>query len=210
MRRVAARTPFVPRTFLPPHTSIMATMQNTQQKLRDELLVLRCQQGSVEALDQLVQQWHPRLLRYARFHVGSPETAADLVQDSWMAIVRGVVRLSDPAAFPGWVYRIVTNKCHDWLRRQRTERRVFDQAAYRPIDPTVARPADRSAEAEALEKALSALDADDRTLVRLRYFEELNVSQVAEILGIPGGTVKSRLHRCREMLRKHLEETNRE
>jgi len=185
-------------------------MQNTQQKLRDELLVLGCQQGSAEALDQLVQRWHPRLLRYAQFHVGSPETAADLTQETWIAIVRGVGRLADPSAFPAWAYRIVTNKCRDWLRRRRLERGLFAESVQQALDHAPSRAAAGSTEAEALEKALSTLDADDRILVRLYYFEELTVSQVADIFGIPAGTVKSRLHRCRETLRKHLEETNRE
>jgi len=185
-------------------------MQNTQQRLRDELLALECQQGSTEALDQLVLRWHHRLLRYAQFHVGSPETAADLVQDAWIAIVRGIGRLADPSAFPAWAYRIVTNKCRDWLRRRKIERSIFDESARHPVDYAASRPTAGATEAEAIEKALLGLDADDRTLVRLYYFEELTVSQVADVFGIPGGTVKSRLHRCRETLRKHLEETNRE
>ncbi len=183
-------------------------MQNSEQRLRNELLVIRCQQGSSQALDQLVSIWQPRLLRYAQFHVGSPETAADLTQDAWIAIVRGMDRLADPAVFPAWAYRIVTNKCRDWLRRQRTERRMFDLSGRGALERAVSREPNLALESEALEHALAALDADDRTLVRLRYFEELTVSQVAEVLGVPGGTVKSRLHRCREMLRKHLEGPN--
>jgi RNA polymerase sigma-70 factor (ECF subfamily) len=174
------------------------------------LLVLRCQEGGSDALGQLVQRWHPRLLRYAQFHVGSPETAADLTQEAWMAIVRGIGRLGDPAAFPAWAYRIVTNKCRDWLRRRRIERGIFDESAHGAIERIPSRVDAGSAEAEAIENALSILDDDDGILVRLYYFEELTVSQVAETLDIPGGTVKSRLHRCRETLRKHLEETNRE
>lgn len=185
-------------------------MQNTQQRLREELLVLGCQQGSAGALDQLVQRWHPRLLRYAQFHVGSPETAADLTQETWISIVRGIGRLADPSAFPTWAYRIVTNKCRDWLRRRRIERSILDESAQQAFDHAASRAAAGSMEGEAVEKALSSLDADDRTMVRLYYFEELTVSQVADIFGIPAGTVKSRLHRCRETLRKQLEETNRE
>lgn len=185
-------------------------MHDTQQKLRDELLVLGCQQGSAGALDQLVQRWHPRLLRYAQFHVGSPETAADLTQETWIAIVRGIGRLADPSAFPAWAYRIVTNKCRDWLRRRKVERSIFAESAQEALDHAPSRAGAASTEAEALEKALSILDAGDRTLVRLYYVEELTVSQVADIFGIPAGTVKSRLYRCRETLRKQLEETNRE
>jgi RNA polymerase sigma factor (sigma-70 family) len=188
----------------------MATMQDSRQKLRDELLVLECQQGSTGALDQLVQRWHPRLLRYAQFHVGSPETAADLAQETWIAIVRGIGRLADPSAFPAWAYRIVTNKCRDLLRRRRIERGIFAESAREAIDRAPSRADAGSTEAEAIENALASLDSDDRTMMRLYYFEELTVSQVADIFGIPAGTVKSRLHRCRETLRKQLEETNHE
>ena len=181
-------------------------MGTTGDRLRDELLVLRCQEGSAEALDALVLRWHARLLRYARLRLGADEAAADITQDAWMAIVQNICRLSDASAFPSWAYRIVTNKCNDWLRRRRCERNVFDDTGTRQTDAVACPPGVSPAGREPLERALATLDADDHALVALYYFDDLTVSQIAEIFVIPAGTVKSRLHRCRATLRRQLEE----
>ena len=135
---------------------------------------------------------------------GDDEAAADLVQDAWMAVVQNLHRLSDPSAFPAWVYRIVTNKCNDWQRRRRTERSALDACAAPP--PACAVPD----AAERLAAALAGLTPEDRALVTLYYFDELTVTHLSEIFGIPAGTVKSRLHRCRTLLRRHLEEHSHE
>ena len=177
-----------------------------RDKLCDELLLLRCQEGSAEAMDALVLRWHGRLLRYARLRVGGDEAAADITQDAWMAIVQNILRLSDASAFPSWAYRIVANKCNDWLRRRRTERGIFDGSAPTHAESVSDGSWKESGTAELLEKALAVLDADGRVLVTLYYFDDLSVSQISEILGIPAGTVKSRLHRCRALLRLQLEE----
>ena len=182
----------------------MGTMHD---RLCDELLILRCQEGSAEALDALVLRWHGRLLRFARIRAGEDEAAADITQDAWMAVVKSIHRLSDPSAFPSWAYRIVTNKCNDWLRRRRTERGVFDESCPSHPEAVSNGSPNESGAVELLEHALATLDADDRSLVTLYYFDDLAVSQIGGIFGIPAGTVKSRLHRCRALLRRQLEET---
>jgi RNA polymerase sigma-70 factor (ECF subfamily) len=182
-------------------------MGATRDRLCDELLVLRCQEGSAEALDALVLRWHGRLLRYARLRVSADEAAADITQNAWIAVVQNIHRLSDPSAFPSWAYRIVTNKCNDWLRRRRAERGVFDESCPPHLEAVSNGSPNESGTVELLEHALATLGADDRTLVTLYYFDELAVSQIGEIFGIPAGTVKSRLHRCRALLRRQLEES---
>lgn len=183
------------------------TMRNTQEKLKDELLVLASQEGSATAIDELVQRWHPRLLRYARSQVGTPEAAADLTQETWIAIVQGLGRLSDVSAFSTWAYRIATNKCRDWQRRRHLEKGLFTEFPDAVLERVASHEASSNPRAEALEQALSSLEAEDRTLVTLYYAEELTVSEIAGIFDIPAGTVKSRLYRCRMTLRKLLEET---
>ena len=93
----------------------------------EELLVLRAQDGEPRAFNALVDHWHVRLLRYAQHLTGDSESAADIMQDVWLSVVRSLRRLEDPARFRPWVYRIVANKCTDWIRA-----RVRNRGSTRP------------------------------------------------------------------------------
>ena len=93
-------------------------MEKSPDAIYDELLVLRCQDGEEAALGDLVNRWQSRLLRFALQITDRRDAAADVVQESWLAIVRGIHKLDDPASFPKWAYRIVRNKSVDWTRRQ--------------------------------------------------------------------------------------------
>jgi RNA polymerase sigma-70 factor, ECF subfamily len=86
-------------------------------RLNDELLVLRCQEGDAEAFEALVGRWQRRLWRYAWRLTGDESAAWDALQEAWIGISRGIGRLADAAAFPAWAYRIVSNKCRDSIRR---------------------------------------------------------------------------------------------
>ena len=79
-----------------------------QDRLNDELLVLRCQEGDAEAFELLVGRWQRRLWRHAWRLTGDESTAWDAVQETWVGISRGISRLVDPAVFSAWAYRIVT------------------------------------------------------------------------------------------------------
>lgn len=88
-----------------------------QDQLNDELLVLRCQAGDAEAFELLVDRWQQRLWQHARRLTGNESAAWDVIQETWIGISRGINRLVDAAAFPGWAYQIVSNKCRDSFRR---------------------------------------------------------------------------------------------
>ncbi|MHC5065267.1 MAG: RNA polymerase sigma factor [Planctomycetota bacterium] len=173
---------------------------SSDQPVLDELLVLQCQAGDGSALDELVQRWQPRLERHALRHCSDQEAARDICQEAWLAIVRGIRRLSDPALFRAWAYRIVANKSADWLRRRQREghRTVAEEPASSPR-------ADAEDSQALLQAALKSLPADRRGILELRYLEELSTAEIAHVLDIPEGTVKSRLHHARNHLREVLE-----
>jgi len=108
----------------------------------DEYLVSLSQSGSVEALDGLARRWTPRLLRYAARVLGSSadssDVARDIVQDTWVGVIRGLRGLQDTRQFPAWIYGIATRKCVDEIRT-RTRRRQFD-AAVASESPAAANP----------------------------------------------------------------------
>lgn len=179
-------------------------MANTQQ-IRDGLLVLRCQQGDGAAFADLVQRWQERLWRHAYRLTANQDAAADIVQDSWMAVVKGIGRLQDADAFPAWMFRIVTNKSRDWVRKQQRRRWLHDLLRSRTATLPPAFPRE-DVRTDSLQAALAQLSLKQRALITLYYQEGFTTQEVADILGIPRGTVKSRLHHARDKIRRHMEE----
>jgi RNA polymerase sigma-70 factor (ECF subfamily) len=173
-------------------------MNDSREQLVDELLVIDCQDGSRRAMELLVSRWQERLWRYALRLTGDPQAAWDVTQESWLAIVRGISRLRDPTRFASWAYRIVTNKANDWLGRNARTKRLpadFDRRAGQP---------DESQEAIAaadLQSVLPRLSDSSRTVLTLHYLEGFGLADIAGILHVPQGTVKSRLHAARNELK---------
>ncbi len=178
-------------------------MRDRQEQIRDEVLVLRSQEGEAEAFRMLVGRWQNRLWRHAVRMVRNGDVAWDVVQDAWLAIIRGLSRLDDPAAFPAWAYRIVTCRCADWIRRQARLNRMTKELSSRPLRDAASGDLD---EIDALRQAIHRLDPDQRATLSLHYLEGYSIEQVARILGIPAGTVKSRLHHARNDLKTILHE----
>lgn len=177
-------------------------MDNARERVIDELLVLRCQEGNREACDLLVRRWQRRLWRYARRLTGSSDAAWDVMQETWMAVLKQIRKLSDPAWFAAWAHRIVRNKCADHCRKASRRRNLAETLAERQRadnDPP------REGPADAVAEALRRLPPARQELLALKYGADLNIIEIALVLGIPAGTVKSRLHHAREQLRRILE-----
>lgn len=181
-------------------------MSRTPEDIQDELLVLRCQEGDSAALEALIARWQPRFARLAWRLTGQREVARDIVQDAWLAIVRGLRRLDDPALFRTWAYRIVKNKCSDWTRRRAVERK-----APQGLQDAAAASGDAASETESagelaqLRDALGNLPDEQRAILSLHYLDDMSVVQIARVFGVPVGTVKSRLYHARNRLKQALE-----
>jgi RNA polymerase sigma-70 factor (ECF subfamily) len=175
-----------------------------RSEIFDEYLVLGCQKGQRKDLDLLAKRWHPKMVRHACRMTGNVDAAADVAQDSWMAIARGIRRLKDPTRFRSWAYRIVTNKCRDWIRRQQRDRARNSELPSQAVDPSTVRGPDHRI--MRLRSALKGLSAERRSILSMYYLEGFSVSEIGRALDIAPGTVKSRLFRARNELRGELEE----
>lgn len=184
-------------------------MRRDREDVADELLVLAVQDGNRRALSALVRRWNRRLLSHALSLTRQPSEASDAVQEAWLAIVRGLGKLHDPAMFKPWAYRIVTNKCADLARRESRRRRVDRQATdfREPDDAGGDRKSENISDEQsaALRQAIDALPAGHRALLSMFYVGGMSVQQVAAALNLPAGTVKSRLHHLRHELRSAIE-----
>lgn len=181
-------------------------MERSPEEIYDELLVLRCQDGDEAALAELVDRYQQRLWRHAWRLTGRSDAAADVLQEAWIAIVRGIGRLQDPACFRSWAYRIVTHRAADWSRRVQRQRKLLKNAAAESQLPEE-NPNENidQYDVNLLRAALRKLPADRRALLSLFYLDELSIGEIADVLSIPKGTVKSRLFHARNELKTLIE-----
>jgi RNA polymerase sigma-70 factor (ECF subfamily) len=165
------------------------------------MLVLLAQQGDREALNSLLAQVEPRLLRYIRGILSSDANSAeDVLQETLLRIVRKLGWLTEPHAFEAWIYRIASNEAYRALKRahRRLREEELDEALPVP-GPIVSR-----LETEELEAMIGDLSPASRAVVLLHYQEEQPLEEIATILSIPLGTVKSRLAYGLKCLRERV------
>ena len=161
--------------------------------------------ANFRALAQLVERWQQRVIRHAFELTGRHDLAADVAQESWISVAKGLRRLDDPACFPRWLLRIVSHKCADAIRELQRRGRLAEQIADKApqsIEPTSD---DTSDDVTALRRAIASLPGDRRALVTMFYWDELSIAEIAHILTVPLGTVKSRLHHTKQELKQILE-----
>lgn len=177
-------------------------MNRDADEILDELLVMRAQQGDEAATQLLVRRWHPRLIRHAQKLTERHDVAADVVQEGWLAIFRGLPRLKDPATFRAWAYRIVHHKSVDWIRQQARQREIHQEASEQPV---ASESVEESAEIDELRVAIGRLSLEQQVLLRLFYHEEMSLKEIAAILCVPVGTLKHRLFSLRQQLKELME-----
>ena len=175
-------------------------MLDLKQKAYSEWLVVRSQQGERGAFDLLIEHWQKRYFLYAFRRLNDREAARDVTQECLLSISRSLRKLADPAAFPKWSFRILERRCIDWQRKTIRAREVIQQ---RQSLPEIA--VDDDIESKLTVETLPAsLDTNLAALLRLYYLETLTIEEIAEILNVPTGMVKSRLFYARKMMTKAL------
>ena len=142
----------------------------------------------------------PALRRYAVALAGNAAQADDLVQDSIERALRQASQLRELKSLPGWLRRILYNRYIDGIRRDRFRGKVQDIFDHTD-DPALSVPAIDGAEARDFLRAINALSAEHRQILLLVGIEDLSYQEISDELGIPLGTVMSRLARARERLR---------
>ena len=171
----------------------------------DEWLAVRCQLGERDAFDALIRRWHSPLASFVRRMAVSEHVADDIVQDVWLRIVRGFPRLRDPARLRAWMFGIARRSVMDALREKYAAPAtvVVDDLA----DIALPESDDLEEDLRAMDEALGRLPLVEREALTLFYLQELTIGEMADVLGIPAGTVKSRLFRARHLLRDRMKGT---
>lgn len=165
-------------------------------KILDEYLILQAQNGDKGALGALVNRWNKKLTSFSYKYTKNNDQAKDIVQDSWIAIIRGINKLKSPSKFPSWAFRIVYNKTIDQLKK------THDLDLSKVNEPQSEEILDH--EILDINAELKKLPSIHKTILNLYYLEGMPVKEISKLLSISDGTVKSRIFYAREKLKKNL------
>jgi RNA polymerase sigma-70 factor (ECF subfamily) len=191
-------------------------MNVTQVADDDGVLIRRAQAGDAEAFGRLVERYMRRAYYSALSLVGSREDALDLSQEAFVRAFRARQTLDPERPFYAWLYQILRRLCFNFLRDRRTRLRnleaagswlAAEAAGRQAVDP--ARALEREEERRRVGTAIELLPAREREVLALKEFEGLTYREIASLVGIPIGTVMSRLYSARQRLADALEETQR-
>ena len=169
--------------------------------------------GDTEAYGQIVRAYEKQIYNLCLRMVSDPVDAEDLAQEAFVKAWQGLEFYKFEAAFSTWLYRLTTNLCIDFLRKKKrrpsvsmtveedgeTSEMEFPDRALSPEEEILRRERQRM-----LSEAMETLDEEGRAIITLRVVDELSYEQIARVLDVKVGTVKSRLARARERLRKIL------
>jgi RNA polymerase sigma factor (sigma-70 family) len=166
-------------------------------------LVERARAGDQEAFSELIRLWFDRLYAIARLILRDTERAEDATQEALVAAWRDLRGLRDPDRFDSWVRQLLVRECYREARREREQQRLVLNVG--ALDGVVSDASMELADRDELERGFRRLAPDQRALIVLHFYLDLPINETAEVLGIPSGTVKSRLNRTMQALRASLE-----
>src|ERR671937_582681 len=170
---------------------------------REERAWIRgAQAGSVADLEALFRHHWPRAYRAAYLVVHDAAAAEDIAQESFLAAVRSLERFDRRRPFGPWLHKIVVNRAIDWSRARTLRREIGDA----PLTHLAERERSNNPHARTLATALASLSPEHRAVIVLRHLLEYTAGEIAELLGLPRGTVNSRLRRGLDELATHVEE----
>ena len=186
--------------------------------MQDELLIRRAQRGDADAFEQLLLEHQKNVYNLCYRMAGNPDDAMDLSQETFLRAWRCLDQYQFASAFSTWLYRLCSNICIDFLRRRRRQQTVpltFEDAdgeeqtyAVPDAQPLPEEQVELKLTRETLAAAMAQLLPEHRAVLQLRVVNEMSYEQIADVLDIQIGTVKSRLSRARNQLKKILERGN--
>jgi len=165
----------------------------------DAQLIEAVATGSRSAFRNLYEQYADRILRFAQTIVREPHLAEEVLQETMIAVWKSADRFGGRSKLSTWLLGIARNQAHSLLRREKRGQRTPT------LNLETEDPAPSVEQQVILEKALGALTPAQREVLHLTFYDHLTVNETADVLGIPPGTVKSRMYHARRTLAKELQ-----
>ncbi|HID63981.1 MAG TPA: RNA polymerase sigma factor [Anaerolineae bacterium] len=178
----------------------------------DGWLVTRVRDGDLDALGELYERYKTQVYRTALAITRDERDAEDILQETFLRVYRYAGRIDDTVPLGPWLYRVTVNLAYGWIGRARRWFNLLSSMLDRLVLPALWRPEKAAEEQElrqTLQRAIDGLAPGQRVVVVLHYLEGLSLKEIACVMGIPEGTVKSRLYYARERLRKAILEEER-
>lgn len=171
---------------------------NTQEEIR---LVKKAMKGNPEAYGKLIHQYQNYLYKTAFLYVKNEDSALDIVQESILKGYESIRKLKYPQYFKTWITRILINYAITVLKKKNS---VIPVETMEDISKSYMQP--MSEEKIDLYEAIDSLSEMHKTVIILKYFNELKINEIASLMNIPEGSVKAYLHRAKQELKQYLEE----
>ncbi len=175
-------------------------MTKNSKQIFDELLVLKYQSGDQNAFRLLVKRWSPDVFKKVMILVQNKDVAEDIVQETWHGVLKSIHRLNDPKLFGVYILKIASYKSYDWIKSVQKDRILKAETAkeYDTSSP--------DQRLNIIRTEIQKLPTEDQFILNLFYTENYSVKEIALILNIKQGTVKSRLYYAREKLKSTINE----
>lgn len=179
-----------------------------KELIYNELLVLRCRQGNKQVSEELVRLWEGKLLYYIRRLVDNEQDAWQLLQQVWVVVFNSITKMQETKKFPAWVFGIARNLVLNHLRNKYSESSFLKEyEEFRDADIGRFKDCTENFDnAEQVHYGLSKVSLSNREILTLFFFQDLSLVEIAEVLQIPVGTVKSRLYYAKRALKNVLDE----
>ncbi|MFQ6101869.1 MAG: RNA polymerase sigma factor [Anaerolineae bacterium] len=178
----------------------------------DGWLVTRIREGDLEALSELYKRYKTQVYRTALAVTRNEKDAEDILQETFLRVYTYASRIDETVSLEPWLYRVTINLAYGWISRARRWLNLFPSMLDRLVSPAVWYPEKVAEELElrqTLQQAIDGLPRGQRVVIVLYYLEGLSLKEIAYVMDIPEGTVKSRLHYARERLKKAILEQER-
>ncbi len=175
---------------------------NSSKTIKEQLWLLMAQLGDEQAFEHLVMHYHPRVLYFIRRYTNDYDCAEDIIQNVWLKVWKGLPKLKHLEAFNVWLYRIARNQVIQDFRLQKQ---------FISFEPDLMGVQDEEHEtltpeqADQIHSALKRLNPIHREVILLRFLEEMNYQNMAEVIGCSLGTIRSRLFYAKKALRDKME-----
>ena len=202
-------------TVAPPPSYSVDRIDTPLMTWTDEDLVARSRGGDLQSFNELILRWERPIYALAYRVIGREEDARDVVQETFLRAFRALPGFKGQAKFSSWLYRIALNLCRDWIRRRRRSPVVDLPEGVDPVElatergpfESVEELASRKELSQAVAEAMKLLPEEQRTAIILKEYHGMTFQEIADLLGCPLSTVKTRLYQGLTVLRRNLEKS---
>jgi RNA polymerase sigma-70 factor (ECF subfamily) len=179
-----------------------------RQLLESALFVVRCQRGDQDAFEGIVRLWETSLFYYLRRLAPTEADAWELLQETWLKTFRSIGTLREPQALPAFLYKTARNTALSRLRQREFQQQQFESDKSEVHDESASNDISAFDNAEQVHRALDQLPILQREALTLYFLEDLSLDEMAALLELPLGTVKSRIHYAKIAMRNSLTQGN--